>query len=70
MVIQNGTQSASSSTTVRSAEERLGEFFAKDQVDTFTDVDLNKSHFYCRIVVVIPTVEGPVYTQFFEFLVT
>jgi hypothetical protein len=45
MAVRNGAQSTSSSTTVRSVDEGLGEFFAKDRVDTFTDADLEQISF-------------------------
>ncbi len=42
MIIRNGTQSKSSSTTVLTIDERLGEFFAEDRVEAFTDADFEQ----------------------------
>jgi hypothetical protein len=45
LVIRSETESTSTRPTVRSIDERLGEFFAKDRVETFTDADLEQISF-------------------------
>jgi hypothetical protein len=43
LVIRSGTESTSMpSSRVRSIDKRLGEFFTKDRVETFTDADLEQ----------------------------